>query len=102
MGVVVTAVAGLGVVVAHQLHHVLLQLDLGVRVLLAQLLEDELLGERPGHREPEELLEDQRLVLRSAHPPLVQVTPLRVLKSVNITQCPSIKPQLFMLSSPLP
>ena len=78
--VVVTVVAGLGVVVAHQLHHVLLQLGLCVRILLTQLLEDQLLGEWSGHGESQELLENQRLILRSAHPPLVQVTPLGVLK----------------------
>ena len=78
--VVVTVVAGLGVVVAHQLHHVLLQLGLCVCILLTKLLEDQLLGEGSGHGESQELLENQRLILRSAHPPLVQVTPLGVLK----------------------
>ena len=72
-----------GVVVAHQLHHVLLQLLLGVRVLLAELLQDELLGERPGHTESEKLLEDERLVLGCTHSPLVQVGSLRVLELVK-------------------
>ena len=68
------------VIVAHQLHHVLLQLGLGVRVLLAQLLQDELLGERPRDAEPQELLEDERFVLCCTHSPLVQVGSLRVLE----------------------
>ena len=46
-----------GVVVAHQLHHVLLQLLLRVRVLLAELLQDELLGERARDGEAQELLQ---------------------------------------------
>ena len=72
---------GLGrVVVAHQLHHVLLQLLLRVRVLLAELLQDELLGEGPRHAESEKLLEDERLVLSCTHSPLVQVGSLRVLE----------------------
>ena len=58
----------------------LLQLGLGVRVLLAQLLQYELLGERSGDAEPEELLQDQRLVLGAAHLPLVQVAALPVLQ----------------------
>ena len=50
-----------------------------VLVLLAELLQDELLGERARHAEPQELLQDQRLVLGGAHLPLVQVTALRIL-----------------------
>ena len=58
----------------------LLQLGLRVRVLLAELLQDQLLGERPRDAEPEELLEDERLVFGCTHPPLVQVGSLRVLE----------------------
>jgi hypothetical protein len=46
-------------------------------------LEYKLLGEWPGHGEPEELLQDQRLVLGSAHPPLFQVPSVRVLEDVS-------------------
>ena len=70
----------LGVVVAHELEHVLLQPRPRVLVLLAELLQDQLLGERPRHAEPQELLQDQRLVLGGAHLPLIQVTALRILK----------------------
>ena len=84
---------GLGrVVVAHQLHHVLLQLLLRVRVLLAQLLQDELLGEGPRHAESEKLLEDERLVLSCTHSPLVQVGSLGVLELRENT-----KHQIFII-----
>ena len=67
-------------VVVHHLHHLVLQLCLRVGVLLTELLEDELLGERSCDGEPEELLQDQWLVLGTAHPPLFQVPPVRVLQ----------------------
>ena len=68
------------IVVAHQLHHVLLELRLGVGVLLTQLLEDQLLGQGSGHAEPQELLEDQWFILWRTHLPLVKITALGILQ----------------------
>ena len=68
------------VVVAHQLHHVLLQLLLGVSVLLAELLQYQLLSEGPGYTESEKLLKYQWFILWCTHSPLVQVSSLSVLE----------------------
>ena len=86
-------------VVVHHLHHLVLQLRLGVRILFTELLQNKLLGERPGDGEPEELLQDERLVLGTAHPPLLQVSPVRVLQHKDSHSIQSVR--RWMIEKPL-